>query len=248
MWRRHTHLAEGHRAGKGCVRDGVSRGCEAWVHRRSRRPPQNRAEEAVVCGGMLPAGARAGTSPPGGRWGAWEPCEGVLGALCRRYASTVDGLLGSKKKKKKNFFGSADLSKRLLFALFNVLLQDNLQNLAGHQDQCRQRDQTNKPVSRRGVQRGPKPDFLAKVILFENEPTAPAEPRHTPHGGSEKTDTEKGTRGQGLGVGSGTATVATDRSMCALYRPQGPPLLPPSRPLPPSLSPPDPRPKARIST
>ena len=63
-----------------------------------------------------------------------------------------------------------------------------------------------------------------------------------------KNDTEKGTRGQGLGVGSGSdSRYSIDlRAMCALYRPQkARRVLPPSRPLPPSLSPPDPIPSVR---
>ena len=39
--------------------------------------------------------------------------------------------------------------------------------------------------------------FFGESGLLENEPTAPAEQAHTTRRHSEKTDTEKGTRGQG---------------------------------------------------
>jgi hypothetical protein len=74
----------------------------------------------------------------------------------------VDGLLGSKKKKKKNFFGSADLSKRLLFALFNVLLQDNLQNLAGHQDPVSSTGPNQQTCVQKGCAEGAKTGFFGK--------------------------------------------------------------------------------------
>ena len=60
--------------------------------------------------------------------------------------------------------------------------------------------------------------------LFENELT-PRHPqsRHTPHGGSEKSTQRKVPAGKGWGWAR-AVTVAMDRSMCALYRPQaGPP-------------------------
>ena len=69
--------------------------------------------------------------------------------------------------------------------------------------------------------------------------------RHTPHGGSEKPTQRKVPAGQGLGWAR-AVTVATDRSMCALHRPQGPPRATSlSSPPPPSLSPPDPIPSVR---
>ena len=54
---------KGHRAGKGCVRDGVSpRRVEAWAHagRGAETPRTELTLGAGVCGGLLPAGARAG--------------------------------------------------------------------------------------------------------------------------------------------------------------------------------------------
>ena len=79
-WRRHTHLAEGHRAGKRCVRDGVSR---LRLGHTGRGDPQNGAKEAVVCGGMLPAGARAGR-----RRRAEVGGSGCVGSLRRRKAAS----------------------------------------------------------------------------------------------------------------------------------------------------------------
>ena len=62
-WRRRTHLAEGHRAGKGCVRDGASpirarRGHKVW--RGDAQRGANGAGCAEACCRRVPGGVRCG--------------------------------------------------------------------------------------------------------------------------------------------------------------------------------------------
>ena len=57
--------------------------------------------------------------------------------------------------------------------------------------------------------------------------------RYTPHGGSEKTDTERGTRVKGLRVGLGSGSQSLWLVMSALYPSKPLRALPRSRLLPP---------------
>ena len=87
---------------------------------------------------------------------------GGLGAVRGSAWSSVSEICEHRSKKKKNFFGSADLSKRLLFALFNVLLQDNLQNLAGHQDPVSSTGPNQQTCVQKGCAEGAKTGFFGK--------------------------------------------------------------------------------------
>ena len=59
------------------LRRGAHRAWRRDAHRAWRRDAQNGAKGAVVCGGMLPAGARAGRRRRAGGRGLGELCVGA---------------------------------------------------------------------------------------------------------------------------------------------------------------------------